>query len=89
MPPRSPPDAAIACCAEFGITKALVKCDEKLRPMLPRAEAPASATLELQYADEDLILVRASGEGLEEGSLTLVLSRVSDETMEVARARRG
>ena len=73
---------------EFGITKALVKCEEKLRPVLPSAEEPLEATLEPLYVDEDMVLARASRlDGDDEHRL--VFSRLSDAAMVTARARRG
>ena len=73
---------------EFGITKALNRCEEKLRPLLPSEEAPMVASLELRYADEDLLIASMEAEGREEAEL-LVISIRSKEAMVTMRARRG
>ena len=94
--PSHPESASVTLAAcdffepseEFGITKALEKCEEKLRPKMPSAAAPKTASLELRYADDDLILAWLRADGEEDRPL--VISRVLDErTMEVMRARRG
>ena len=48
---------------EFGISKALDKCEAKLRPEMPSAEEPMAATLALRYADDDLLVVRLTTGG--------------------------
>ena len=72
---------------EFGITKALNKCEEQLRPKLPGGDAPMRAVLEPLFEDNELVLVNMKAEGLE--NVPLVLAKVRDDDMQVMRARRG
>ena len=73
---------------EFGITKALDKCEAELRPKLPSAETPMSATLNLRYCDDTLVVVGMVADGAED-EVPLIFSKVPAEEMETMRARRG
>ena len=74
---------------EFGITKALTKCEAELRPQLPNADAPLRMTLEPRYFDEELLIIRATIDNVEGSEpMTLVLSK-DEAAVEVAKRRRG
>jgi len=73
---------------EFGITKALVRCEEVLRPALPSHESPLLATLLRLYSDGDTLCLSIEVEGESEGPLRLLLSRDEAE-FDVAKRRRG
>jgi len=66
---------------EFGITKALNKCEADLRPIMPSKEAKRVATFKALFLDEAMMLLRETSklpEGRDE-PLTLVLKRLPPE----------
>ena len=69
---------------EFGITKALEKCEAELRPKLPSDEMRVATTLTPLFGDADTLILRADAEDVG----LLVLSR-SQQEYEVAKRRRG
>lgn len=65
---------------EFGITKALKKCEAELRPKLPAKDASASMALRPVFVDDTMVLLREEGQPDQRNTMTLVLSRMpSDE----------
>ena len=71
---------------EFGITKALEKCESQLRPQLPSHESPLTSTLEVLFGDEDMLCVKASVDG--DDDVMLVLSK-DEAAFDVAKRLRG
>ena len=72
---------------EFGITKALNKCEAELRPQLPSADAPVRMSFVPRYCDDEILVVAANvGDGAD--PLTLVLTK-DEAAVEVAKRRRG
>ena len=71
---------------EFGISKALNKCESDLRPQLPADEdgRRAASTLTQIFGDGDMLVLRADAEDVG----LLVLSRAEAE-YDVAKRRRG
>ena len=66
---------------EFGISKALTKCEAELRPNLPSDSNKMSLTLRPVFVDEDVTLLKETGklpEGREDPVL-IVLSRLPPE----------
>jgi len=62
---------------EFGITKALDKCEAELRPLMPSEAATITTTLQPLFVDERLLILRESSE--EREPKTLILSRLPAE----------
>lgn len=73
---------------EFGITKALNKCEAEVRPKLPSDEMPLTASLTAVFSDEEMLCVRASTDDTDAEDMILVLSR-DDAAFDVAKRRRG
>ena len=74
---------------EFGITKALTKCEAEVRPKLPNADAPLRMTVEPRYFDDELLILTATIDGIAGSEpMTLVLSK-DEAAVEVAKRRRG
>jgi hypothetical protein len=77
---------------EFGITKALVRCEEVVRPVLPSGESPFVATVQPAYSDGDTLCASIEMAEIElaggEGPLRLLLSR-DEAGYDVAKRRRG
>lgn len=69
---------------EFGITKALEKCEAELRPKLPSDQLRVATTLAPLFGDDDTLVLRADADNVG----LLVLSR-SQQEYEVAKRRRG
>ena len=65
---------------EFGISKALAKCEAELRPKLPSSDQKMAITLKPVFVDEDMTLLREHGK-IPEGRepILLVLSRLPSE----------
>jgi len=61
---------------EFGITKALNKCEAELRPQLPSKEAPLTATLRPEFVDDSMVILRDAGKLKDRGPIAFVLSRL-------------
>lgn len=72
---------------EFGITKALVKCEAELRPKLPSTAEPLTATLQAVFSDTEMLIARLEEDG-EEGGMLLVMAR-DEQAFDVAKRRRG
>lgn len=63
---------------EFGITKALNKCEGELRPVLPSEESPVSATFRPVYVDEEMVILREKESAATESEpMLIVLSRLA------------
>ena len=63
---------------EFGISKALKKCEEVLRPKLPTADAPLSATLEMMHLDDEWVVLRTEAVANDDAPpLMFVLERIT------------